>query len=451
MDERDERKQPVAGARGARRRDVVAGAGALTGAWLAAACGVLGGPSGPGTATGGRLVLWPEHSGGQFDVLWPQIDERFRATFPNVEYQREARPTREGVAFLQLLVAAAAAGSVPDVYQDDVVLNRLQVTVPAGIPRAVDEYYARLPNLKRVFPWTRQVAQLRGKLWGIPHEVEFVSVFYNKGAFEKAGVKPGPQTWDDFSRLGQTLKVAGTLPLVAGNLGNYRHLHGYLMAATLGKEGMDDVRAGKGRWDAGGAVDAAQTMLDLSAAGILPLDPLDPAVAYPADFYAGKAAQIAIGTWAIASYEPARRQNQGFEFGQYAIPSPRRGLKPQLCGGVGGGFSITAQAKAPDTGAAFVDFLYSPPIQKLLIESVFHIPPVPFKVEDFDVAPGNREALSLIQQFEQAGIAPAFWMVQTSRQSDEYGPLIERLLKKQITPKELGLRMQQLWDESKPE
>jgi hypothetical protein len=82
---------------------------------------------------------------------------------------------------------------------------------------------------------------------------------------------------------------------------------------------------------------------------------------------------------------------------------------------------------------------------------VFHIPPVPFKVEEFNVAPGNREALTLIQQFEQAGIAPAFWMVQTSRQSDEYGPLLERVLRKQMTPKEMGVRMQQLWDESKPE
>ena len=446
-----ERVRGAAGTRGVRRREVVAGVGALAGVWLAAACGVPGGPAGPGKTTGGRLVLWPEHAGGQFDVLWPQIDEQFRAAFPNVDYQREARPSREGVPFLQLLVAAAAAGSAPDVYQDDVVLNRLQVTVPAGIPRAVDEYYARLPNLKRVFPWTRRVAQLRGKLWGIPHEVEFVSVFYNKGAFEKAGTKPGPQTWDEFQRLGQTLKVAGALPLLQGNIGNYRHLHGYLMAAALGKEGMDDVKAGKGRWDAGGSVDAAQLMLDLSAAGILPLDPFDSSFTVPADFYSGRAAQIAIGTWAIAGYEPAQRQNQGFEFGLYPIPSPRRGLKPQLCGGVGGGFSITAQSKAPETGAAFVDFLYSPPIQKLLIETVFHVPPVPFKVEEFSVAPGNREALALIQQFEQAGIAPAFWMVQTSRQFDEYGPLLERVLRKQMTPKEMGVRMQQLWDESKPE
>jgi ABC-type glycerol-3-phosphate transport system substrate-binding protein len=337
------------------------------------------------------------------------------------------------------------------VYQDDVVLNRLQVTVPAGIPRAVDEYYGKLPNLRRVFPWTRSVAQLKGKMWGIPHEVEFVSIIYNKGAFAKAGVKPAPQTWDEFQRLGQTLKVGGTLPLVAGTIGNYRHLHGYLMAAYEGKDGMDAVRAGKSRWDAGGSVEGAQAMLDLSAAGILPQDPLDPSWQVPADFYNGRTAQIATGTWAIASYEPAKRQNPGFDYGQYPIPSPKRGAKPQLCGGVGGGFSITTQSKFPDTGAAFVDFLYSPPIQKQLIEYVFHIPPVPFKVEEFNVAEGNRAALTLINQFEQSGIAPAFWMVQTSRQFDEYPVLIERVLRKQITPKEMGIRMQQLWDESKPE
>jgi raffinose/stachyose/melibiose transport system substrate-binding protein len=206
---------------------------------------------------------------------------------------------------------------------------------------------------------------------------------------------------------------------------------------------------GNGRWDIGGCVDAAQLMLDLGAAGTMPRDAFDPAWTMPADFYSGRAAQTVTGTWSIAGYEQQKRQSPGFDFGQYAIPSPKAGLKPQFCGGVGGGFSITAQSKAPDAGATFVDFLYSPPIQKHWIEILFQIPPVPFKVEDYAVSPGNREALTLIHQFEQSGIASAFWMVQTAQQFEEYGPLIERVLKKEITPKELGLRMQQLWDEFK--
>jgi ABC-type glycerol-3-phosphate transport system substrate-binding protein len=105
----------------------------------------------------------------------------------------------------------------------------------------------------------------------------------------------------------------------------------------------------------------------------------------------------------------------------------------------------------PDAAAAYLDFLYSPPIQKDWIEGVFRIPPLPFKTEDYSLSPGNRDALELIRQFEQSGIAAAFWMVQNSRQYDEYGPLLERVLKKQLTPREMGLRMRQLWEEQKPE
>jgi ABC-type glycerol-3-phosphate transport system substrate-binding protein len=409
------------------------------------------GTAAPGKAATGKVTFWPEGAGGPWDEFWPKVDSAFRDAFPSVQYTREIRPSRQGQAFLQVLVASAAAGSAPDVYQDDVVLNRLQVTVQAGIPRAVDDLYARMPNLRKIFPWTRNVAQLRGKYWGIPHEVEFVSMFYNKAALERANARSDPQTWDDFTRVSRTLSIGGTLPMLIGNIGGYRHLHGYLMAAYVGKEGMDEIRAGKARWDSGGCVDAAQLMVDLSATGILPQDPFDPAWSMPADFYNGNAAQTATGTWAIANYELAKRQSPGFDFGQYPIPSPRRGLKPQLCGGIGGGFSITTQATAPDACAAFIDFLYSPPLQTRWIEDVFRIPPIPFKVEDFTVAPGNRVALELIRQFEQSGIAAAFWMVQTARQFDEYGDLVERVLKKQITPKEMGMRMQQLRDENKPE
>ena len=439
----------ASGTAGLTRRAVCGGGAALAGAHLAAACGAGGQQAGPGQAAAGSVVFWRTAPSGPALEFWTKTEPLLRETHPTIDFKRESPALPQGQSFLQALVAAAAAGSGPDVYEDDVVLNRMQVTVPAGIPRAVDEYYARLPNLKRIFPWTRRVAQLKGKTWGIPHEVEFVSVFYNKEALQKANLKPTPQTWDDFQRMARSLASSGAMPLLVAGITQYRHLHGYLMAAILGKPGMDEIVHGNGRWDTGGCVDAAQLMLDLGAAGVMPRDPFDSAWTMPADFFTGRAAQTVTGTWSIASYEQQKRQSPGFDFGQYAIPSPKAGLKPQFCGGVGGGFSITTQAKAPDAAAAFVDFLYSPPVQKNWIEILFQIPPVPFKVEDYTISPGNREALTLIHQFEQSGIAAAFWMVQTAQQFEEYGPLIERVLKKEITPKEMGLRMQQLWDEFK--
>jgi raffinose/stachyose/melibiose transport system substrate-binding protein len=416
---------------------------------VAGACGFPGQAATPAQPATGSVLFWRGAPAGPAIEFWTKTEALLRETHPKLTYTRESPAVPQGQTFLQALIAASAAGSGPDVYEDDVVLNRMQVTVPAGIPRAVDEYHARLPNLKKVFPWTRKVAQLKGKQWGIPHEVEFVSVFYNKGVFEKANLKPAPQTWDDFQRLARSLASGGAMPLLVSGISQYRHLHGYLMSALLGKAGMDEIVHGNGRWDSGGCVDAAQLLLDLGAGGTMPRDAFDPAWTIPADFFNGRAAQTVTGTWSIASFEQQKRQSPGFDFGQYAIPSPKAGLTPQFCGGVGGGFSITSQAKTPDAGATFVDFLYSPAIQKHWIEILFQIPPVPFKVEDYTISSGNRDALTLIHQFEQSGIASAFWMVQTAQQFDEYGPLLERVLKREITPKEMGLRMQQLWDEFK--
>lgn len=432
------------------------GAGALKGAGAAvlampvlAGCDAIGQSAGPRPEATGSVAFWRTALNPPAQEFWDKTEPLLRETHPKIAFRRESPAVPQNQTFLQALIASSAAGSGPDVYEDDVVLNRMQVTVPAGIPRAVDEYYGRMPNLKRIFLWTRRVAQLQGKTWGIPHEVEFVSVFYNKEALQKVNAMTTPQTWDDFQRQTRAITSGGAMPLLVTGISQYRHLHGYLMAALVGKQGLDDIVHGNGRWDAGGCVDAAQLLVDLGASGTMPRDPFDPAWTMPADFFNGRAAQTVTGTWSIAAYEQQKRQSPGFDFGQYAIPSPKAGLKPQFCGGVGGGFSITTQSKAPDAAATFVDFLYSPPVQKQWIEILFQIPPLPFKVEDYTVSPGNRTALTLISQFEQSGIAAGFWMVQTAQQFDEYGPLLERVLKKEITPKEMGLRMQQLWDEFK--
>jgi raffinose/stachyose/melibiose transport system substrate-binding protein len=56
-----------------------------------------------------------------------------------------------------------------------------------------------------------------GKLYGVPHELSEVGLFYNKALLEKAAVDPASMaTWDGFIAAVKKLKAAGITPIVMG-------------------------------------------------------------------------------------------------------------------------------------------------------------------------------------------------------------------------------------------
>lgn len=428
-----------------------AGAAVLAGAQLGAACGPFTGRGEPAKTMSGSVLLWVGAAapGSAAFEFWTKTDALLQQTYPNIKLTRETPAVRENESYFQNVLAAAVAGAGPDVYMMDVTKSELGQSVPLGINRAVDDYLRTMPNLSKIFPWALQLAQLQGKTWGFPAEVEFVSAIYNKTVFSKASLKPGPQTWNEFLQLGSTLKAGGILPLLSAGSGDspgrYNHVHGYLMAMIAGQQGMGEWLQDKGRWDRDSAfVQALEVMLSLSAAGILPQDFFDPRWTMPADWYNGQVAMTFNGTWALAAYNKQKGDSPGFDFGQFAIPSPKGAARPALMGGVGNGFNITARAKTPDAAAAFVDFLYSPQVQKFWIEIRFQPQPVPFKAADYNVSGANREALTLMEQ-EVAKMAVAWWHVMTPDQRKEQGPVITSVLKKESSPQQAGIRMQQLW------
>jgi ABC-type glycerol-3-phosphate transport system substrate-binding protein len=219
------------------------------------------------------------------------------------------------------------------------------------------------------------------------------------------------------------------------------------MALIAGHRGMAEWLQDKGRWDEDSAfVVALDALLSLCAAGVLPQDAFDPKWSMPADWYNGQVAMTFNGTWGLAAYNKQKSDSPGFDFGQFPVPAPKGAAKPSLMGGIGNGYNIAAQARSPDAAATFVDFLYSPPVNKRFIELLFQPQPVPARAADYDVTGANREALNLMEQ-SVSQMPVAWWRVMTPDQRKEQGPLITSVLKKEIPPRQAGVRMQQLWEQ----
>ncbi|MGH2355043.1 MAG: ABC transporter substrate-binding protein, partial [Chloroflexota bacterium] len=376
----------------------MASAATLLGAGALAACagpeGAAGGADAPAAAKG-KVVFWQQSGSELAKRLWGSMRASFTEAHPNIELQFDATPVPQGQSRDDKLFATLASGDAWDVWQRDIPPSYQQPLVDKKAVLALDEYYSTMPNLKRVYDWARNRSKLFGKTWGVPHEVEFIPMFYNKGAFAKAGISEEPKTWEQFLALNRTLKSAGLQPMnISKGRTNPGHNFSIYLMGLLGKTGFEDLLYRDKRWDQSEeVVKAAQTLVDFQKQGFIPQDCQTGDYSVGSDFQNGTQAMWGTGTWAVHDFEQQKREAPGFDYDFFIPPSQDSKIKPTITGGIGGGFSVWSDTKNRQASATFIDFLMSPVAQRHWIEIMFHVAPVPFKPEDYNLSEGMVGAL----------------------------------------------------------
>lgn len=106
------------------------------------------------------------------------------------------------------------------------------------------------------------------ELYDLPLGMNVEGFWYNKAAFEKAGVEV-PTTWEDFEAACAKLSEAGVQPLTAGGADKWpvtRLINSYVMR-SMGVDAMKKAGSGEAKYTDAGYVEAAQKIQDLAKAG----------------------------------------------------------------------------------------------------------------------------------------------------------------------------------------
>ncbi|MFB4268193.1 ABC transporter substrate-binding protein [Nonomuraea sp. GTA35] len=240
-------------------------------------------------------------------TYWDGLVKPFEQANPGIDVKIEA-PTGKGVA--DTLPQQLAAGNAPDVVE----------TLMA------DETLAKQMLDLTDQPWAKDTplaeqAKLGGKLYQVGVGVQAQSlVFYNKAAFDKAGIEQPPQTFDEFETAMGELKKAGYLPLQTG--GDF--LTGLQLLqlsnpsrAQTHPTWQQDVKAGKTKAGESllpyleryqGWIDKGY--VDKNALGLKYADA-------ETQFLSGKSAMYVMGSWFTATEAKAKKD---FEVGVFPAP-----------------------------------------------------------------------------------------------------------------------------------
>jgi raffinose/stachyose/melibiose transport system substrate-binding protein len=320
-----------------------------------------------------------------------QVD-RFEEQHPNIDLQREALQPDEVRKEIQ---SRLRSKEPPDVFAYDTGPGFGGVLAEAGLLRPLENAYKE--HGWDIYDWAKQQATYDGTVYGVPDQVEEIIVFYNKDLVPEV-----PHTLEELRQISDELKGQGKIPLAFGNREQYPASHMFSIATSnvLGREGLDSLLYGDGRWDILQVVEAIELMFrDFVESGYYPKSPN--ALTYDganALFYSGEAAMNPTGTWLVSEIVQAV---QGFEVGFFPFPSIEgSGISPPA--GVGTGWFVAKDAKNPQEAITFVDYLLQDDTARLTIEKLNTIPAHPVNTEGLEVPELFKQVLDDLSEFPQA-------------------------------------------------
>src|SRR5919107_238800 len=318
--------------------------------------------------------------------------DRFQEQHPDIDLQREALPPDDVRREIQ---SRLRSREPPDVFAYDTGPGFGGVLADAGLLRPLENAYKE--HGWDIYDWAKQQATYDGIVYGVPDQVEEIIVYYNKDLMPEV-----PRTVGELREISGELKGRGKIPLAFGNRVQYPASHLFSMAASnvLGREGLDGILYGDGRWDIPQVVEAIELMFrDFVESGYYPKSPNT--LAYDganALFYSGEAAMNPTGTWLVSEIIQAVQE---FEVGFFAFPSiGGSGISPPA--GVGTGWFVARDAKNPKGAITFIDYLLQDYTARLTIEKLNTITAHPVDTEGLDVPDLFKQVLDDLSEFPRA-------------------------------------------------
>jgi raffinose/stachyose/melibiose transport system substrate-binding protein len=411
---------------------------------VAAACGSgtegEGGDGDNGTAVVNLFIGTEETPRLEQEAI--KTIEQFEAENPDIDVQRESITPEDQRTVIQTRLRSP---NPPDLFGYDTGPGFAGVLAQAGLLYDLSEAYQEY-NWP-VYDWAKARVTYDGVLSGVPGSVEEIGVYYNATMFEEMGFEE-PQTLEELYEIADAVKAEGIIPFAVGDQEKWPagHLYSIGMSNLLGKEGLDEILYGDGRWDSPEGVRAIEVMFtEMVERGYYPEDVN--AITYEdanALFYAGKAAMVPTGTWLVPEIDETV---QNFEVEFFPFPSiDGSSISPPS--GVGGGLFVAAETDEPEATIRLLDYLqFNKENVERDLELFNTIPPFDVDTSGLDVSPLFQSVLDDLSKGESFGynidvLAP-------QRFNTVMFDGFQEVLNGTRTPEEQAQALQAAWEEAK--
>ncbi len=378
-----------------------------------------------------ETVDWTDEKIAEFEELNPDI-------MVEHEFQKDAS---------NVIKVKLASGEIPDL---TTVVN--QDFIDQGIFADISD----APFWDRILPSVKDLCtDLRtGKQYKVATNVTMGGLFYNKAIFAELGLTDA-QTWDGFVANLEAIKKAypDKTPLFFGGKDSWTlgHLiefwaHG-VVKQDLGISGSRQAFLDNTvDWDAPNGImeNFAAALMELEEKELINSDAITASYDNQKEAFAsGEAVMINQGMWVVGDIiklNPAMTTNIGFG----PFPSVVDGYEPMVLCAEDSVYAISATTKDMDSVMSFLDFMFSPAVQKEYCE--VRSMPSAFTDVSADWSPIKDDAKRLVESYVNINFsteAPSGLSV------DDTGRLVQKLLNGDYdSAADFAANYQELWNEA---
>ncbi len=311
--------------------------------------------------------------------IWNTAAAEFEQTHPGVTIKLQFLENEAFKAKLPTLLQSPDAPSMFYSWGGGVMRAQADTGALRPIGAQMDEAWQ-----KRLNPAALDAFRYQGKIWGAPHQLAVMDLYYNTSMFQKAGVSADQiKTWDDFLGAVKALKSAGITPIAIGGGDKWPIMHfwAYLSLRAGGKQAFQDAMAGKGEGFAGPSfVEAGRLLKQL--ADLRPFQEGYLGATFPAmlgQFGDGRAAVILSfsGTYqrqahAAADGKGLAEDNLGMI--RFPVVTDGKGLPTDTMGGIN---AWLVSRNAPPQTVDFLNLLTDLKYQSATAATGIYLPSVP--------------------------------------------------------------------------
>ena len=364
-------------------------------------------------------------SGRVETVEWTEaMIEDFQQLHPEIIVEHEYQNDASNVMKIKL-----ASGEVPDL---TTVVTQDFIDQGIFSDLSDSEFWDRiLPSVKDLCTDLKS-----GKQYKVATNVTMGGLFYNKAIFDELGLEDA-ETWDGFVANLEAIKkaypdvdpifLAGKDSWTLGHLIEF-WVHGIIkqeMGIPGSRQAFLDNELGDLAFDVrGGLMESfAEALLELQEKGLINSDAVTATYDNQKEAFAsGKAAVINQGMWVVGDIiklNPEMTQNIGFG----PFPPVMDGYRPMVLCAEDSVFAVAAESESPEAVLTFLDYVFSPEIQKQYCE--LRGMPSAFTDVDADWSPIKDDVSRAVNQYVNINFsteAPSALSV------DDAGRLIQELL-----------------------
>ena len=352
---------------------------------MLSACAPKGGSPGSGTtavevstdlASMGEITLtvWDQEVRGGQNEQMERLNRAFMDAHPNITITRVSQSFDDLQTTLRL---ALTGDDAPDVVEANNARATMGQLISAGQLTNLDPW-------KTVYGWDQRYSPSilsyssysadartfgEGSLWGLPQVGEIVGIYYSPSRLTELGLQ-APGSWEELDDQLATIKAAGRVPLMLGNVEKWPALHvfGPVQGAHVS---ADEIRAlGFGNagasWKTGDNLAAATQIRQWAANGYFNegFNGVDYDTVWQ-DFAGGSGTYLIAGSWLAPDLQAVLGEDVAF-----MLPPPSAAVSATATtGGTGLPFAITSAAKNPNAAAAYIDFITNADAMRVLAET----------------------------------------------------------------------------------